>query len=464
VELTQDQVQAFVSHFIDGLEIRVGTPRMAVRYGNALMFSLPILKGEVHPVDLMLVEGLRVFYPKLYDVVRSSPDVFLGSQLDTPGDKEQAKKRTLEVINKGLEGLTVDEIDAAKDLLKVLFPRLSGVFRSIQYGAGWEETWAKEQRVASKQYFGRFFSYSIPEGDVSDQELDSFIGRSESEPVDTIVTELHKIINDRNADVFVLKLRTKEKKLPPKVSRNLALAIAKIGDSLPNPETLFSFTTAFSQAAILVSHLISNIPKGKDRFDAIRLIVEEGQPLSFAVECFNWIRTKEKTEEEDRIIPIEEENELGRIIADRIKEMSGKQPIYIECPKDTPFLLYVWTRWGSKEEVNQYLASTIDDNPHNALELLKCYLPTSWGSESGPHKGDFRRDQYDAVTKVVETDVLFNALRKIYGSDLDSPQFNGNNTRSLDEQVAHQFAHIYHHVKTEKQEVAVPEEKVAGKP
>lgn len=38
----------FFDHFVDGLEIRLKTPRMAKRYMNALAFSLPILKGEVN--------------------------------------------------------------------------------------------------------------------------------------------------------------------------------------------------------------------------------------------------------------------------------------------------------------------------------------------------------------------------------------------------------------------------------
>lgn len=63
VELTEEHAQAFVRHFVDGLEVRLNTPRQARRYGNALTFALPILKDDVHPVDQMLIEGIRVFYP-----------------------------------------------------------------------------------------------------------------------------------------------------------------------------------------------------------------------------------------------------------------------------------------------------------------------------------------------------------------------------------------------------------------
>jgi len=74
VELTlaQDNAKDFVRSFQDGLEIRLKTPRQANRYANALAFGIPILKGEVHPVDQMLIEGMRVFYPALYETEDAS--------------------------------------------------------------------------------------------------------------------------------------------------------------------------------------------------------------------------------------------------------------------------------------------------------------------------------------------------------------------------------------------------------
>ena len=43
-EMSQNQVNEFVRHFIDGIQIRLKTPRMAKRYANALHFALTILK------------------------------------------------------------------------------------------------------------------------------------------------------------------------------------------------------------------------------------------------------------------------------------------------------------------------------------------------------------------------------------------------------------------------------------
>jgi predicted KAP-like P-loop ATPase len=79
IALGDDAVRQLVMAFDAGLLPRLKTPRMAGRYGNILSFALPILKDEVNTVDLILIEGIRIFHPRLYDCIRDNPGVFLGS-------------------------------------------------------------------------------------------------------------------------------------------------------------------------------------------------------------------------------------------------------------------------------------------------------------------------------------------------------------------------------------------------
>jgi predicted KAP-like P-loop ATPase len=71
-----------VAGFDRGPSVRLTTPRAAKRYGNGLMFALPMLKGEVNTVDLLLVEALRAFFPEVYDIVRMEHAAFSGVESD----------------------------------------------------------------------------------------------------------------------------------------------------------------------------------------------------------------------------------------------------------------------------------------------------------------------------------------------------------------------------------------------
>ena len=63
IELTETDVQEFTRGFVTGIEIKLETPRMAIRYGNMLNFSLPLVRGEVNIAEFLLIEAIRAFYP-----------------------------------------------------------------------------------------------------------------------------------------------------------------------------------------------------------------------------------------------------------------------------------------------------------------------------------------------------------------------------------------------------------------
>ncbi|HEY9632744.1 MAG TPA: P-loop NTPase fold protein [Coleofasciculaceae cyanobacterium] len=454
IQLTEGQSKRFVKNFITGLEIRLQTHRRAKRYINALIFALTLLKNEVNIVDLMLIEGIRVFYPKLYYVIRQYPDIFVGLDLEMSSkyelsrNNEEVRQRSLKVLNEGLEELTANEREAAKNLLKDIFPGLRRrVFSDIDSMKDMEENpewkWEQEQRIASKQYFSRFFSYTVTKGEISELELESFLRESENNSIPDIAAELKKLITKGSADKLVLKLIEQVKKLSPETSRKLALAVSQVGNSFSKAETLLSTTnfssmfTAFAQAARLVKYLVENLYQREERFYLARDIAQEGEPLSFAFECFNWMRrSDEQGEQEEQKLnfSLEEEQEIGYILARRTKEYAETQSIFNLSSEEICLLLSIWTDWGSREEINQYIAKMLGENPENALKLLRSYQLIE--------KATFGRDTYKLITKVVDADTIYNALLNIDSLALETRLYE-NSDRSLDERLAYQFASIH---------------------
>ena len=450
-ELTEDEVRRFVRYFTSGLEIQLKTPRMAKRYGNTLSFSLPLLRGEINIVDLMLIEGVKVLYPELYTVIKSNPDFFLGNLIDKYKDNNQLKEISNKILQKGLSNLESDVQEAAKSLVVELFPRLNGILGNSHYGSDWQERWTKEKRISSIDYFSRYFSYSIPEGDISDQFLEEFLLKIETESPLNIYSDIQKVIGKQgeNTEAFLVRVRRRERKLSQRASKNLALAISYSGDSFPKPETLYSFTTPFSQAGILVSRLLENLPQAEDRFDLARTILLEGKPVAFACECFTWMfRTKEGSE----IFTQDQEADLAQIIVSRIKKLAFEEPLYNQQPHYARQLFSIWARKGSREETNSYLKEMFEQDPHEVLNFLKYYIPTSWSMGSGlPFKSSIERNDYDAISAIVDAEIVIQHLRAIYGSDLDSPQYYEDEERPLEERAAHQFAYINNEVHKEIQ-------------
>lgn len=451
IQLTEENETAFGMHFINGLEIRVRTPRMAKRYAMDLSLSLPILKDEINTVDFMLIEGLRLFYPKIYDTIKHNPEVFLGSYLAGSTNSESGKQHCLAIIDKCITGLTEDETASAKNLLKVLFPRTESILSNVSYGEAWEKTWEDEQCVTSARYFPRFFSYCVPEGDISDQQIASLLQKMGAQNLSETASDWRKTITERNVEMLIHKLRTKEEKLDASTSGNLALALASIGDVFPNPNIPFSFTNPFHQAAILIAHLLKNLPPGKERLNLGEAILKEAEPISFAAECLIWMRTSDEKEKTEHIFSKSKERELEQIIVSRIRDIASDKLLYKHIPESAGSLLSIWSRFGSKDETDQYLTESFQSNPENVIEFLKCYLPTSWGLVSGlPSMRPLERHEYDSIAKIVNPDTIYETIKKLKGPELDKLELD-HDYYFRREGVEMQFARLHHFVKNERE-------------
>lgn len=328
IELSEDQYRRFGRHFAY-LERRIRTPRMCKRYANALAFSLPLLKADVYPVDLMLIEGIRVFYPKLYEVVREHPEVFLKDAslrpvYDMPKEQLKELKRRNEkiIFDEGLVGLSSDDMMSARKLLDILFPRLSEIREGMSWAEHIYDKLTTDKSIGSNDYFNRYFFYTAVKGDISDHRVTELIRElEEGKHAEEIAAEIRMLTRDRDEDKLVTKLRERIEKMPPNPSRNLALAIAEVGDVFPDNKTAgIPFTSTFLRAADLVSQLVKNIPKEQSRFSVAQQIAEKGEPIAFASECVNAILIPPERGDEEIILSEEEAYKLDKILKDRIQK------------------------------------------------------------------------------------------------------------------------------------------------
>lgn len=175
VTLTPEQLQRLSEVLRDDIMAAVQTPRQAKRYANAVAFALPILRGETDPVDVLLVEALRVLYPQTFELVRGQPDLFLNPATTgrpLPQKEEQVKAR--------LEELLREHGPHAVGIVRELFPDVNTVLTGMQLGRAGDDE--RKQGVFRARYFPRYFQYAIPGDDVSDAQIDAFMAAAVLSP------------------------------------------------------------------------------------------------------------------------------------------------------------------------------------------------------------------------------------------------------------------------------------------
>ncbi len=446
VEITESETSQFVKHFHEGLEIRLKTPRMAKRFGNVLAFSLAINKGEVNTVEMMLVEGIRLFYPNAYAVIKRSKGI-LGSSGIINGVDHDREQSVQQFLSAAMEGLTTGEASALRQLLVALFPRIVGRTR---YGSQAEEEWAKTRRVTSERYFDRYFSYAIPSKDIADDDVQEFVSKLERSQLDDTSSCLNKLITRENAGVVITKLSAIKDRLSPRGAEKLALALSRNGNLFPNSEGLVFFTQPFAQAGTLISDLLERIPRSA-RPDVAYRIVAEAEPIRLAIEAVNWITSgNDPARTGNPNLPENECKRLWELLTARIEAFALEQApsAFLAAARETASCLSVWAEHGNNASLREYVTRAIRTNPQNAVSLIEGCLPATRRG-IGTCLGDLTRATYDTVAKMIDVESVLSALRSATGESLENPTYHGEFSRPLAITIAHQFAFIHNAVLAE---------------
>ena len=450
ITLTDDHARTFANHFAQGLQPALATPRQVKLYVNALLFALPLLRREAHPVDHLLIEAIRVFYPTLYMAIRSNQDFFVKGRREGDSD-DRINPQIDRCIKTPIIADGVSDWDhVRRTLLQALFPKLEGVFGRTSYGPEWETHWAREQRICSEQYFKRYFTYGIPVDDVSDMAVSNLIevasGESDIQPLLSDFAA-HNVIRR-----VIEKLRGREMDISLSAIPTVVLAVSRNGTLLPRERGPLVGDWTIMQAGILIADLLKRITAQDRREELAHEVLEVVEPPSFGVECLRWIRLPEEKPESDRIVSKDCEDSLGRILAARIKSRAENMPPYREFPSDAQHLLWVWRRFGPVGEVGSYLRGRFEANSAELDEFLAAFSELSlWRTEDVlfPHSYEARRS-YDAVVDLVAPEFILFKLKELHGEDLDNPSVDNESRFSPPRLIAHKFAQIHNAVEAAK--------------
>lgn len=451
IQVTQPDADAFMRHFVDGLERKLTTPRVAKLYTNALMFALPLLKGEVNMMNLMLIEGIRVLYPALYAAIRDNPSLFLVGQERARQGLELARDRLDEVVDAALPGCTPGDREAIRTrLLKPLFPRTGNAI----YGHEWDAVWAREQKICSEAYFKRYFTYCVPDGDIADASIAELLDRLPTDD-DTVKRErLAQFECRRSMPRLISTLRSRMDGMDADRAAALARAVALSGDLMVRERGQIMVTT-FNQAGILVSAAIRQLPGRERRWTAVEEILQSAMPLDFAVECARWMYFNADRAEDDNIVQEADNDRIDGLLAKRIAAADQEQPIYRQFPKETASLYFLWNR-AAPGAPGESLRRRFAEAPADLDAFIDCFIGEGWEIESGlPVRSDLRRDSYNAIVQLIDENDIMANLRARYGEELNAPRNYPPREWPHARKFAHQFAAIQAFVAQEA--VAAPE-------
>lgn len=447
IEFNDNDARRFVSEFEENVLIRLKTPRLAIRYGNILSFSLPLLDGEVNLADLMLIEAIKIFYPSHYEFVKNNSHYFLSSyssdSFQNNGDVESKKKELADHLKELGHELSKRENESIKSLLHELFPRLDEAFKNTFQHNG-DVKWYKNKRIASPEYFNRYFSYTVLKGEVSDTSFDAFINSINELEESDILEKFKNLIELSSIDSLLYKLRTREEDFEWETSKKLALSIAILGSLLKENNSIFGrYQGSKPQAAIFIYQLLKKHENQDESFELAKELLTTASPFEFAHEIIKWLSTNNSNEE--KIFTEIQYRSLWKVFIDRALKESGETPIFYKFPDIAPRLFRNWKKINEKK-FEDYTQKTLGLEKKNVLDLLLSFTPVMYSSSHPePYKSNFTKDQFDFFSSLFDKDYIYRLIMQNYGDIINEQEAKFNDFENVQNgiNVMRQFIYYY---------------------
>ncbi|WP_170935240.1 KAP family P-loop NTPase fold protein [Bacillus mycoides] len=411
------------------------TIRAVKRYQNSILFSVPLLKDEVNIVDLLGIEGLRVFFPDIYKFIYQHSSNFLHTEKNR--DFSNQKETFAPLIDKLFKNFTPNEKEVIIDLIVELFPRSQYLFRNnISFSNNMEKQWADEQNICSEYYFEKYFTYHVPNGQISDSKFNSLISILEFESVNVIYSEMKKMTEKKEIPNLIKKLKMSTDRLNEKKAEKLIVCLGMLGELIPNNDDIFSTR---QQASTLIYKLIKIQPEDKRENCAIAAI-QSSNSLVFCWQIFKWLQPPDGGVE--GIFKHEELKVIATELIEKIKIEIEKHN-FLELYSAIAYpLFYVWNQWGNKEELTDQFREWIDQE--NGAEKLLMVFVKQYSSFDGIMIDLFTKENYEFLKEIFPPQELAKALEGKYKDEIQSNEdYNSRTYEDNYEKVALQFLWIH---------------------
>lgn len=426
VELHPEDARLFVTVFDKAFLRMLSSPRAVKRYINMLNFAIPILKDEANILDLIILEGIRAFFPRLYSGMRDAPDILLQDSIEfhLSFNKEEGKGKFEELTKAAFDGLTNQEAEGALFALQMLFPKIAkyGVTTADYYVRREYGSENREQRISASRYFRRYFNYGVPPNDISDKEIEKLIAHLNQVSIEQTMSELEAFASGNRSEILIQKLREYEDQLSPAQAERLAVAIARKSELIPegHPDNNIFGYGALPNAARLLRMLLHRIDEPTSRDEIARQVANDIVSLPLAYE-YRWrvrkLKKETGSEELVAVVSDECEEEIARIIAGKFAKAAESVPLEDSHPLYKRSFYIQW-RWGNLDSLRSYAMANLARNPIYISKFLDALLGIGKMDDSDSYSSFDPNDDYDFITAILAPDLIMEYIRQAFPNDL----------------------------------------------
>ncbi|MEW6533745.1 MAG: P-loop NTPase fold protein [Thermodesulfobacteriota bacterium] len=361
-----------------GVRDLLNTPRNIARLINAMKFTYRPVAREVSLADFVALESLRLFRPEVYRWIKANTAILAGG---TPSEFEST---VIKSILKGFIEKPNGPVDAlAQSLLRKIFPRFELMFSTAIPDR--PSAWRKALRACSVDKIELYFSFGLPEGELSRLELDGLVNAAR-DPVPQSLGEILKRLTEQRRRGGVTRASQALEQLADlaeyasidaKIVPNMVHGLLYAGDAiLSNADRglPYGFVENRHRFVRLLTLLLRALSL-KERSELLRTAVQTAPSLAATSQLVAALGDEhgkysgEALPEDKRLVSAGTLLELESITGNRIAAASDEGSL--QSVPDLDHVLFRWSDWRSKKEVSEWLTKDLE----NILAFLRWLIP-----------------------------------------------------------------------------------------
>jgi hypothetical protein len=371
----------------DALEAAVWPCVTSLRQGKRLLgkvdFALPIMAGEINPVDQVLMEALQLLFPDLYSFAAAHKPLLVRTL--TAEQDQTSLREKLEEVCQPLR-------PEGRELLQRLFPYLQTLDHNRRFAAAEQGQWVHARRVCSPSHFERYFAYGLPVGDILDSEITAVI--QAAAPRNTAL--LRELLDDHDPGLVIRKLAENTFQISAGPAMSLARAMA---DTLATSTMEVAF-----QAGSLIRHLLETVDPAA-RPEAAREFLDIAS-AQLAATVFTWLEAPHHDlEQGPPLLNQEHTQQLGQHLAERLLALPADQLVI--PGSQTDLVAYGVCLRHQPQRAQQHLTAVLQADAGLLQHLLTQYL----GNHRAPFVSALTRTGYQQMTELLPAESWLALVR-----------------------------------------------------
>ncbi|HRW99483.1 MAG TPA: P-loop NTPase fold protein, partial [Cyclobacteriaceae bacterium] len=379
--------------------------RRIKRFLNGYFSLFPLLKHEVNPFDLFLIEIIRLRLPHIYELIYHFPQYFtFETKINWlwPSDDENTKQ-TRQFYEFLIGSIPEPLRNAAMELLSSLFKSVYGYYKRsnvLAYGHEHAKQYFKWKNIQHPYYFPRYFYLGVQSGVYSDEQWDGFVtalnNAQDQEEMNTLIAQRIELsIANELFYHWLDGMYVYVDKVESQVIHLLVPALVNCVERIPKSSgggfdgNLISFVG-------LVGHLLLRASGDEQQAILDYVVRQENNPLAVGeiIELLADLDSKDDNAPDPNRQPRKIDFEqLRMVLRERIHNILVQEDNILERyqAREKMSTIELLSQYASQDVLRPHMENIVASSSENALRFLEFFVDRQWWGTSAQLGGPFTR-------------------------------------------------------------------------